>query len=97
MNIFKNSVSVLGLVLLFMGGLVLAQQDFSDVASSHPHATAITYVKAAGIVEGYSDGTFRPDADVNRVELLKILQETEFLKIFMFLSIVNKKHRSFTL
>ncbi|MDD5469564.1 MAG: S-layer homology domain-containing protein [Candidatus Peribacteraceae bacterium] len=34
--------------------------------------TAVRY----GIVQGYDDGTFRPDAPVNRVEALKILMAT---------------------
>ena len=51
---------------------------FSDVWGTHPHAAAIAYVKSQGIVAGYSDGTFRPNETVNRVELLKILIEAEY-------------------
>ncbi|MBU1018500.1 MAG: S-layer homology domain-containing protein [Patescibacteria group bacterium] len=39
----------------------------------------LEYVNAAadlGIVEGYPDGTFRPSATVNKVEMLKIVLET---------------------
>lgn len=36
---------------------------------------AVNYVKKAGIVEGYPDGEFRAENNVNRVELLKILIE----------------------
>lgn len=46
---------------------------FSDVGDYHANVEAITYVKAAGIVEGYADGTFRPDATINRAEFVKIL------------------------
>lgn len=35
-----------------------------------------------GIVDGYSDGTFRPDAPVNRAEALKILFEASKLEPF---------------
>lgn len=38
--------------------------------------TALEY----GIVEGYEDGTFKPDAPVNRAEALKILLETTQLE-----------------
>ncbi len=48
---------------------------FSDVPSSHVHAEAITWAKNNGIVEGYADGTFRPDTTVNRAEFTKILIE----------------------
>lgn len=46
---------------------------FADVSSAHPNAEAIEYVKAEGIVEGYADGTFKPDATINRAEFVKIL------------------------
>ena len=46
---------------------------FKDVADAHPNSEAITYVKSEGIVEGYPDGTFRPNATINRAEFVKIL------------------------
>lgn len=48
---------------------------FSDVDSQNDE-TAIEYLEDEGIVEGYSDGTYRPDASINRAELLKILVES---------------------
>jgi|GEM_PF-7095068 len=59
------------------GGEVTAD-SFTDVSSSHPNADAIAYVKAEGIVEGYSDGTYRPDRQINRAEFVKILIGSEF-------------------
>jgi hypothetical protein len=49
---------------------------FTDVHSNHPNVEAIAYVKSQGIVEGYSDGTYRPDATINRAEFVKILMGT---------------------
>lgn len=46
---------------------------FGDVPSNHSHADAITYVKEQGIVEGYADGTFKPDSTINRAQFVKIL------------------------
>lgn len=46
---------------------------FSDVPTDHPSSDAIFYVRSAGIVQGYEDGTFRPDATINRAEFVKIL------------------------
>ena len=51
---------------------------FSDVRGTHAHAEAIAYVKTEGIVSGYVDGTFRPNETINRVELLKILVESQY-------------------
>lgn len=46
---------------------------FSDVPQTHPNYVAIMYLKNQGILGGYADGTFKPDALVNRAEALKIL------------------------
>jgi len=47
--------------------------SFLDVSLSHPNATAITYLKTHGVIDGYPDGTFKPDQVVNRAEALKII------------------------
>ena len=47
--------------------------SFTDVTSDTPYATAIAYVQAQGIVNGYADGTFRPDVTINRAEFTKIV------------------------
>ena len=46
---------------------------FSDVPPGNELANAVEYLKAQGIVNGYSDGTFRPDQLVERAEAVKIL------------------------
>ncbi len=52
-----------------------AAEMFSDI-SSHPYKNAIEYIADKGIVEGYADGTYKPDAKINRAELLKIILES---------------------
>ena len=52
--------------------------SFSDVPRTHPNYEAIEYIKAKNIVNGYSDGTFRPDAMVNRAEFTKIIIEAYY-------------------
>jgi uncharacterized secreted protein with C-terminal beta-propeller domain len=54
--------------------LVTNNQEFSDVTySSTPYSEAINYFKDLKIINGYSDGTFKPNASINRAEFLKIL------------------------
>lgn len=53
--------------------VVAAAQSFKDVPSSHPASAAVEYLKAQGIIAGYADGTFKPDAKVNRAEAVKII------------------------
>lgn len=45
---------------------------FSDI-TQHKNQAAIQYLYDAKIINGYSDGSFKPDNTVNRAELLKIL------------------------
>lgn len=49
--------------------------NFTDVSSSSDLCESITWAKNSGVVRGYSDGTFRPSAPINRVELLKVVLE----------------------
>lgn len=67
------------LVCSLLLSLSTTQAAFSDVSTQHPHAAAINYVQAQGIVKGYDDGTFRPDSTINRAELVKIVMEARFL------------------
>ncbi|MBD3330624.1 hypothetical protein GF354_03800 [Candidatus Peregrinibacteria bacterium] len=53
----------------------LPEEIFSDVTSSTKNAAAISYLKDNGIISGYPDGTFKPNGNLNRAELLKILVE----------------------
>lgn len=47
----------------------------SDI-SEHKYRNAIEFIASRGIVQGYSDGTYKPDKTVNRSELLKIVLES---------------------
>jgi uncharacterized secreted protein with C-terminal beta-propeller domain len=69
-------------VFLFLAslGIVLAAvpveaMTFSDVQATTTYRTAIEALKVKGVLSGYSDGTFRPKAEINRAEFLKIVLE----------------------
>ncbi len=48
---------------------------FSDVDPSTEHADAIAFLKSEEMIEGYSNGSFKPEKSINRAELLKIFVE----------------------
>lgn len=48
---------------------------FIDVTQSDPNREAILFLYKEGIIGGYPDGTFKPDKEINRAELLKVLIE----------------------
>lgn len=73
----KKSFSViLSIVLLtvFSSNLAFAKEGyFTDVDSTHPNYGAIQDLKEKNIVNGYSDGTFKPDSLINRAELITMV------------------------
>ena len=44
----------------------------------HKYEDAIWYVYNNGIVQGYEDGSYKPDQTINRAELLKIIVEAKY-------------------
>ena len=46
---------------------------YTDVVAGAWYNTAISTMTRAGIVDGYPDGTFRPDAPITRAEMSKII------------------------
>ena len=65
-------------VLALLASPVLTLGGFSRRTVLHPHAKAINYVKAEGIVAGNPDGTYKPDQNISRVAFTKIVVETYF-------------------
>lgn len=54
---------------------VIINPSAADEAS-HQYNGAITYLKNAGVVQGYEDGSFKPDNNINRAEFTKIIVST---------------------
>jgi len=51
-----------------------AQTDvFNDVYEEHINQEAIQYLKTNNVVEGYSDGSYKPENRINRAEFIKII------------------------
>lgn len=72
----KNLKKVLALVLVvatLMGFATIASAaKFSD-ASSIKYTEAVDVMKAVGVIDGYTDGTFRPTANVTRGQTAKMV------------------------
>lgn len=64
---------LLAIFVLFTLSGVTQASVFSDVPDSHAHYTAIEFLRSRGIINGYEDGTFKPDRSVSRAEFLKIV------------------------
>lgn len=57
--------------IVFMTSVAVAA-PLSDT-TGNKNQTAIEFLLSHGMVDGYGDGTFKPDNSINRAELLKIL------------------------
>ena len=74
----KNLKRILALVLclaMVMGLAVSAgATSFSDDESiSEDNATAVEVLSALGIINGYPDGTYRPEDTITRAEVCKMI------------------------
>ena len=64
------------ILLIQFSGIAHAQvvePAFPDVPTDSKYYTAIEYFRSREIIQGYTDGTFRPDQLANRAEALKII------------------------
>lgn len=72
MRSLKKALSLL-LVMAMLCSSVVFAASFPDVESSASYAEAVDVLSAFGIINGYEDGTFRPDNDVTRAEFTAML------------------------
>lgn len=69
---------------------IASYQNFPDVKNIHPNAKAINSLFQNKVIGGYEDGTFRPDAEITRAELTKMIIASKTM------SAINEYHDCFT-
>ena len=67
-NLKKVLALVVAVAMIASMGLVASAASYSDVASNASYADAVNLLSNLGIINGYEDGTFRPDNTVTRAE-----------------------------
>ncbi len=72
---FLKRLLIIILMITLLGEVVYGI-SFSDVSSEHKNTVAIYEMAEAGILNGYEDGTFKPDNPVTRAELSVIISRT---------------------
>jgi hypothetical protein len=60
-------------LLISFTALPVYADAFPDVSGNSEYYAAIEYYFEKGVIEGYEDGTFRPNQEANRAEALKII------------------------
>jgi len=76
--IVKRIGAIVSLVALVMTSIMQASfampvTGFSDVSGSYGYSEAVNYLSDLQVVEGYSDGSFKPESTINRAEFTKIV------------------------
>lgn len=72
MGNLKKIVNLL-LTLLIFCATIPAVEGFSDINEGNQYYTAIKYLEENGIINGYEDGTFKANQNIDRAEALKML------------------------
>ncbi len=65
--------SLLATSVAFAAETTWPTKPFSDVPASSTHFAAIEYLRQQKVLKGYDDGTFRPEARINRAEMVKLI------------------------
>lgn len=71
---------ILFATLICLISIPFTANAFSDLPEISRYFPAIQYLHKAGIISGYTDGTFKPDNPVNRAEFLKLVLESSEIK-----------------
>lgn len=69
-------VLCLTLLLLFNFNVTAGAQSFKDLTSKHWAYNAVSEMTNLGVINGYTDGTFKPSNHVTRAEFAKLLVVT---------------------
>ena len=81
MKSFKKFVSLfvaLTMIATMFTNVAFAEDvTFSDVAQDNAHYDAIYNLVNRGVINGYEDGTFKPDDTITRAEFAKIIMVSE--------------------
>ena len=65
------------MLLTSVSAMAMTLKLFVDI-EGHAYQDEIVEIQAKGIVEGYDDGTYKPDASINRAEFTKIIIEAQY-------------------
>lgn len=73
------NINIIFITLFSLFSPAVTQALFSDVSANSQYSTSINWMQSNGVIEGYSDGSFKTNQGVNRVEFLKMIYLAEGL------------------
>jgi len=73
-NIMKKILSFVLVLAMVLGSVSMVfATDYPDVKDTDDCAEAVNVLSSVGIIEGYNDGTFKPEKTITRAEAIKIV------------------------
>lgn len=69
----KSVLTILVTGIMSMTVSAVTATAFSDVPATSPYYSSVEALTQAGVIEGYEDGTFRPEQPINRAEAIKMV------------------------
>jgi len=72
MRHLKRLAVIMLVVAMILSTAGIASAALSDVAGTR-YAESVEYLRNLGVVAGYPDGTFKPEATITRAEAVKII------------------------
>ncbi|PAQ13806.1 hypothetical protein CD798_13340 [Bacillaceae bacterium SAOS 7] len=69
----KKYIAVLFSMMLFFSSALMASAAFKDVSNTHWAFDEITYLTENKVINGYTDGTFRPQEQLTRVQAMILM------------------------
>jgi hypothetical protein len=74
----KKALILLTGIQVFLIGMTFASaQSFNDI-DGYSWEKSVEYLKENGVVQGYDDGSFKPENLINRAEFTKIIVGARF-------------------
>ena len=72
-QLFRVLTLLICVLMLGTGVIITSAKDFTDVKSSDWYADYVYYMNDVGIINGYTDNTFRASKEVTRAEFIKMM------------------------
>ena len=81
-EVMRGQAAKLIVGILGLDSTNVKEPNFKDVPATHSYYRAIATLKDAGIIDGYQDGSFRPDEPIKRNHIAKIISRAFGLVAF---------------
>lgn len=84
---YMRALSLLLVCVVLLQNLTVAEANSpSDVSMSHPNYNAINSLLNSGVIQGYPDGTIKPNQPINRVEALKLVMRSNNMTPYWYIT-----------